>query len=181
MSKNISLWGGISPLGAVLSGRFIFSITESFAVTSGSFAGIEWVGATGAPVSGMLMPYLISYWGEPNSNFTAGAAIAFSFSTATGFDTLGFLAALARKIVLTATTVLVTENWIIWAERDNQWDPIPSYAFLGLVFRIAGSRFSWDIGAILPMEISREGISGLGGGGAPFIPLPWISMTYRIQ
>ncbi len=181
LSKNISLWGGISPLGAVLSGRFILSITESFAVTSGSFAGIEWVGVTGAPVSGMLMPYLISSWGEPNSNFTAGAAVAFSFSTASGFDTLGFLTALAGKIVLTATTALVTENWIIWAERDNQWDPIPGYAFFGLVFRIAGSRFSWDIGAILPMEISREEISGLGGGGEPFIPLPWISVTYRIR
>ena len=59
-------------------------------------------------------------------------------------------------------------------------------AVSGVVFRIAGSRFSWDIGAILPLLIYEEGgtmgkarIRGAFDG--LWIPVPWISVTYRIR
>ena len=178
LSDNISLWAGISPVAAVLSGRFILTLSDNFALSPGSFAGIEWVGVAGGPVSGMLLPYMIASLGDPDNNISAGAAAAFSFGE-DGFETLGFVAALAGKIVMTATTAIVTENWIIWSKRDDQWDAIPTVAILGAVFRIAGDRFSWDIGAILPLTIEHTGIKGFFDG--TFIPIPWISLTYRVQ
>jgi hypothetical protein len=170
VSKNLSLWGGISPLGAVLSGRFILSISDSLAFTAGSFVGIEWLGISGGPVSGLLLPYLIGSYGEPDSNITVGAAAAFSFGSMNGFDSLGFVAALAGKVVLTSATAIVTENWIIWGKNNGGFDLLTIIG--GLVFRIAGNRFSWDIGAIVPIQSTFEG---------PIIPIPWLSLTYRIQ
>ena len=178
LNQHVAFWGGISPLGALLNARFILTLGRSLAVSAGSFAGIEWVGVTDGPVSGLLLPYVLTSWGEPNNNITAGGAFAFTIDTAGGFQALGAVAVLGGKLVLTATTALVTENWFIWGKEDDTWQAAPLVGIFGLVFRIAGSRFSWDIGALLPIWISG-GISGFVEGA--YIPLPWISLTYRIM
>ena len=192
MGKHVSFWGGISPAGALLSGRFIAPIGESFAVSAGSFAAIEWLGAGGGPVSGLLLPYSLFSWGKSNNNITAGGGAAFWFNADTGSEMVGVVAVLGGKLVLTATTALVTENWIVWGKLyadeilDHEWYGIPLVAASGLIFRIAGNRFSWDIGAVLPLMILDEtrpaGTARIRGAfDGLWIPIPWISVTYRIR
>jgi hypothetical protein len=48
------------------------------------------------------------------------------------------------------------------------------------VFRIAGNRLSWDIGATIPCEIDLNGVHSMFGGTA-YIPIPLITVTYRID
>ena len=192
MGEHVSFWGGISPVGALLSGRLIAPIGAFFAVSAGSFAGIEWVGAGGGPVSGLLLPYALFSGGKSNNNITAGGGAAFWFNSQTGSEMVGAVAAVGGKLVLTATTALVTENWIVWGKvyspqtLEHRWYAIPLFACSGLVFRIAGSRFGWDIGAVLPLLVLDEGgptgtvrIRGVLDG--LWIPIPWISVTYRIR
>ena len=191
LSDHVSFWAGISPLAAVFSGRFIATIAETFAVSVGSFAGLEWVGITSSAFSGMVLPYGLVSYGKSNNNVTIGGGPAFFLSTDTGFDTIGAVAVVGGKLVLTATTALVTENWVVWGKKyspaalEPKWSELPSFIAPSLVFRIAGMRFSWDIGAVLPLmsyydsEKDKERIGGLGGG--IWIPIPWISVTYRIQ
>jgi hypothetical protein len=62
----------------------------------------------------------------------------------------------------------------------------PTINVVGLSFRIAGSRLSWDIGAVVPLFLyddpnSPEGVRLSGIGGDAIIPLPLISLTYRID
>jgi preprotein translocase subunit YajC len=196
LTENITIWGGISVPGALVSARFTSTFGDSFGISAGSFAGIYWVGPSSGPVSGLLIPYALSSWGEPNSNLTVGAGVPISFGPPDPlrpprgyFDVSAVIGAIGGKSILTSTTALVTENWVIWGKRSifnsetgelisENWDSIPIFAVLGLVFRIADSRLSWDIGAFLPLDISREGIKGIGGG--PFIPFPLVSLTYRI-
>jgi len=197
LTENITLWGGISVPGALVSARFTSTLGDSFAYSAGSFAGVNWIGTASTGLSGLLIPYTLSSWGEPNSNLTLGAGMPVSFGPPNPsgpprgfFDIIGVIGAIGGKSILTSTTALVTENWVIWGRRSifnpetgelisENWDSIPILAALGLVFRIADSRFSWDIGAVLPLDISREGIKGIGGG--PFIPIPLVSLTYRIS
>ncbi|MBI9104621.1 MAG: hypothetical protein JEY99_19550 [Spirochaetales bacterium] len=101
---------------------------------------------------------------------------------------------LGRKWVLSDTTAIVTENWIIWgkiSEYSNDyetsfkaWDFIPLAAVPGIAFRIAGEKFSWDIGAVLPLWVEKMSgqyyVEGLGGRNT-FVPIPLISLTYRID
>jgi hypothetical protein len=177
LSRFVSLWGGISPAGALLSARAIASLNR-LAFSAGSFIGLEWVGAMGGPVSGLLLPYALASWGEPDNNLSIGGALAFGFGSEQGFRSVGAVVEVGGKMVLTATTALVTENWLIWSVADGKWDPVPLAAIVGLVFRIAGSRFSWDIGALLPLQV-RGGLAGYFDGA--FIPVPWVSLTYRIR
>lgn len=192
IGEHASLWAGISPVGALFSGRLIASIGGSFAVSVGSFAGIEWLGAGGGPVSGLLLPYAIFSGGKSSGNITAGGAAALWFTSDTGSELVGAVGVIGGKLVLTATTALVTENWIVWGKLyspdilDHRWYGIPVAAISGLVFRIAGDRFTWDIGAILPLLILDEStalrtarIRGIIDD--LWIPIPWISVTYRIQ
>jgi hypothetical protein len=191
LGDHVSFWAGISPVAAVFSGRFIATIAETFAISVGSFAGLEWVGTTSSAFSGMVLPYGLASYGKSNNNVTIGGGPAFFLSTDTGLETVGAVAVLGGKLVLTATTALVTENWVVWGKRyslaalEPRWDALPLFIVPGLVFRIAGMRFSWDIGAVLPLqsyydvESNRDRIGGLGGG--VWIPIPWISVTYRIR
>ena len=189
LNKNISFWGGISPIGALFSGRFIATLSESFAMSAGTFIGLEWIGAGGGPVSGLMMPYGLFSAGKSNNNFTAGGAAVFLFNSSTGFETIAAVAVLGGKIVLTSTTALVTENWIIWGKGyfpeflESRWKPWPILICPALAFRIAGSRFSWDIGAVMPLStVDEDGTAKLGGVfGDAWIPLPWLSVTYRIR
>ena len=190
LTENITFWGGISFPGALLSARFTSNFGDSLALSAGSFAGTQWIGPTSMGFSGILMPYVLSSWGEPDNNLTLGAGVPFAFGFFGTDNPTGVIGAIGGKTVLTSNAALVTENWAIWGRRfdfnpnntgttTEEWDPIPLAAALGLAFRIADSRFSWDIGAILPLSIDSSGVRGALGGA--FIPVPLISLTFRIQ
>lgn len=185
VNQHFSLWGGISIPGAIVSARYISSITDDTAISFGTFAGISWIEFTG-----MLIPYTIFSKGTPENNFTAGGGVLLNFTT-TSFDFDAAVLVLGGKWVLSDTTAIVTENWIIWGEMDINndsitpgWDPIPIVALPAVSFRVAGEKFSWDMGALLPILIQKTNgsyqVEGLGGDWA-FIPVPLISLTYRID
>jgi len=180
LNDYVSFWGGISPLGALASARGILPLGRSVAVSAGAFAGLEWVGILGEPVAGLFLPYLLVSWGEPENNLTLGASWAFAASPSGGFDSLGLVAVVGGKVVLTATTALLSENWLVWGElsEGQGWEAAPLYGVFGLAFRIAGGRLSWDIGALMPLRLAG-GVEGVFDGS--FLPLPWLSLTYRIR
>jgi len=180
LGNHVSLWAGISPLGAIASARGILKLGDSVVASAGMFAGIEWQGMLGDQVGGLFLPYLLGSWGEPDNNITIGGSWAVSTSSSEGLDSLGVVAVIGGKRVLTATTALVFENWLIWAEgsSDADWRAVPRVGVFGLAFRIAASRLSWDIGAVVPLDFA-DGIGGIGEG--PVVPLPWLSLTYRIR
>ncbi len=192
VNDNISLWGGISIPGALVSARYILQIGEKSAISVGSFAGLSWL-----EFLGLLIPYTVFSTGSPENNFTVGAGAVFGFDEAS-FELNAAILAIGGKTVLSDTTAIVTETWIIWGEMRNfpagestedipytsSWDYLPIAAVPGIAFRIAGEKFSWDIGAVLPlMAEKQEGkyhIEGIGGETG-FIPIPLISLTYRID
>ncbi|MBN1835276.1 MAG: hypothetical protein JW820_05450 [Spirochaetales bacterium] len=180
LNRYVSFWGGISPVGALASARGILPLGGRLAVSAGSFVGLEWLSILGEPVAGLLLPYVLASWGEPENNLTVGCAWAVTIGGADGFRSFGLVAMVGGKIVLTATTALVSENWLIWGERSEGagFDAIPVSGLFGLAFRIAGGRLSWDIGAVMPLGFDG-GVSGLFDG--TFVPLPWLSLTYRIR
>ncbi len=180
LSDHVSLWAGISPLGAIASARGILNLGDYVVASAGMFAGIEWQGMFGDQVGGLFLPYLLVSWGEQENNLTLGGSWAISTTASAGFDSLGAVAVIGGKHVLTATTALVSENWLIWAEESSggDWGAIPRFGVFGLALRIAGNRLSWDIGAIVPLDFT-DGIGGIGDG--PVVPLPWLSLTYRIR
>jgi hypothetical protein len=181
LNDYLSFWAGISPLGAVASARGILPLGSSGALSVGTFVGLEWLlGLTGQPLTGLFMPYVLASWGEPENNLTVGCAWALAADRLNGLQSYGLVAVAGGKIVLTATTALVSENWLIWGERapGAGWDGVPLAGVFALAFRIAGDRLSWDIGAVAPLGFDG-GVTGLFGG--KFIPLPWLSVTYRIR
>lgn len=189
VNEHFSLWGGVSIPGALVSARFIMDLGEKAALSLGSFAGVSWLEFTG-----LLIPYAVFSLGAPENNFTAAAGVVFGF----GEDGFGFDAAvlvLGGKWVVSSTTAIVLENWFIWGEMTDvfdlvtfetrtAWDPMPIFMVPGAAFRIAGEKFSWDIGAVLPILIEKEEgvyqVEGLAGEWG-FIPVPLISLTYRID
>jgi hypothetical protein len=179
LNDYVSFWGGISPLGAVASARAILPLGRSAAASAGAFVGLEWLSMLGEPVAGLFLPYLLVSWGEPENNLTVGGSWAFSASPSEGFDSLGLVAVVGGKVVLTATTALVSENWLVWGELSagQGWEAAPLFGVFGVAFRIAGGRLSWDIGALMPLRLAG-GVEGIFDG--TFIPLPWLSLTYRI-
>lgn len=180
LGNHASLWAGISPLGAIASIRGILDFGDSVSASAGLFAGIEWQGMLGSQVGGLFLPYLLVSWGEPENNLTLGGSWALSATASGGLDSLAAVAVIGGKRVLTATTALVSENWMIWTEEisNGNWDAIPAIGVFGLAIRIAGNRLSWDIGALIPLDFT-DGIGGIGDG--PVVPLPWLSLTYRIR
>lgn len=176
LNEHASLWAGVSIPGLVLSARYIMTPTDRFALSVGSFAGLVW---TVVPPTGAVLPYVVASWGEPNSNFTLGLSpiITFNFGSETPLALSGVVLPLGGKMVLTSTTSLIFENWIIW----TKWDVVPRFLFPAVVFRIAGQRLSWDIGAVLPLFINDFDYRLGGLGGSVIFPLPILGVTYRID
>ncbi len=192
VNRNFSLWGGISIPGAIVSARFIMGLGKQAALSLGSFAGLSWI-----EFAGLFIPYLVFSAGTPENNFTAGAGGLFTF-TDNGFTINAAILCLGGKFVLSDSTALITENWIVWgkmpsytdspdsffSEGQGDWDYMPVAACPGIAFRIADEILGWDIGAILPFRISildgRYTVEGLGGVNI-FIPIPVLSLTYRID
>ena len=175
LTNNISLWAGISVPGLLVSGRFSFYLAPTVGMTIGAFTGVEWFEGRA-----LVLPYTIMSFGSPNRNLSVGGAAVYTFGDS-GLD--GAVGVIGGKIVLTPTTALVTENWAMWDFSQNV--PWPSFNVIGLSFRIAGTRLSWDIGAVVVLTVLKSDETGkyvLGGiADETVIPLPLISLTYRID
>ena len=197
LNEHVSFWGGISIPGALVSARYTFKLTQKEAFSLGTFAGASWI-----DFYGMFIPYAIFSTGSPDHNFTVGAGAAIGYDDS-GIDLDGSVLVLGGKWVVSDSAAIVTENWIVWgkmpdyinpyldpygetdfAQTEYEWSPIPLAVVPGIAFRIAGEKFSWDIGAILPVLISKEEgefiVGGLEGENS-FIPIPVLSFTYRID
>ena len=151
----------------------------------GSFVGASWFDLSLGP---LVLPYALVSLGEDDNNLTMGSGFMMTFSD--GFEVPGVVFAIGGKRTLTATTAVVTENWIVWARRDlydvatgpdpGFWSPVPFLIAPSAAFRIANNRISWDIGAVVPLIIDGDSVSGLSLN-TPVIPIPILSLTYRIR
>lgn len=220
LNEHFSFWSGISVPGFLLNARYIASPTPNFAVSFGSFIGLSWFDNFSY---GGIIPYCIASWGEPNNNITLGAApfILYDRTAESAMEFEGVIATIGGKKVITSTTSLIFENWIVWGKwptygpmapvadfwdvhedyiSDYYWDFVPSYILPAVCFRIAGQRISWDVGFVIPLEIVNTkdveveseieeefgyfkniGYKLQGLGGEFIIPIPIISITYRID
>lgn len=178
VSNNFSLWGGVSIPGALLNGRFSVNIGESVGLSAGSFVGVSWIEWVG-----IVLPYTIISVGNVNQNVTAALGMPVVLSYERGIRIAGVLGAIAGKIVLSPKASIIAENWILLLDDYGEWDGTPLFFIPGIVFRIAGSRFSWDIGAVLPMLLDHgyDGDLTFGGVIGDIFPLPLLSFTYRIN
>ncbi len=177
LAERFSLWGGISIPGALASLRYAAPLGDSAALSLGAFAGATWI----EPV-GVLLPYAICSLGRPNRNFTLGFGAPFTLSASAPFHLAGLLGAIGGKIIVSRSASIVTETWILALSGGGAWDSLELLAVPAAVFRIAGGRLSWDLGALVPLTLStREGWSFGGLEGGPVVPIPVISITYRIQ
>lgn len=181
----LSVWGGVSIPGALFSLRASLRAGESIGLSAGSFVGASWLDLDFGP---LVLPYALVSYGENDNNLTVGSGFMMTFSE--GFNIPGAVVAIGGKRTLTATTAVVSENWIVWAERSyfdataersvDFWTPVPLVIAPSLVFRIANNRLSWDIGAVVPFIIQNEDNQGFYLND-PVIPIPVLSVTYRIR
>jgi hypothetical protein len=160
LTDTVSLWGGVSIPGLVLSARLAYEPAPALGLSAGTFIGAEWFEFTT-----LALPYALASFGTPNRNITVGGGPIFTFfGTADDRPFEGAVLALGGKTVFT-----------------------PS-----VVFRIAGSRLSWDLGAVVSFTLAwgdggsngddrtgRLRLEGLVDGTV--VPLPLVSVTYRID
>ena len=180
ITQSLSVWGGISIPGALFSLRGSFAVAQSMGLSIGSFVGASWLDLSLGP---LVLPYALVSFGDPIDNLTIGSGFAMTFSD--GFSIPGVVLAIGGKRAINAGSAIVTENWIVWTERfvdggDDALSWVPFAIAPSAVFRIAGNRLSWDIGAVVPFFID-------GSPGGPYtlqdpvIPIPVLSLTYRIS
>ena len=198
VTDHFSLWGGLSIPGAIMDARYGTAIGERFGLSSGSFVGVIFF----EPVSLILLPYVIVSVGSPNQNGTFGiGGVFYSSDSSLQTYTVGGVAAIAGKIVLSQTASIITENWIMVLgnhEASGWTSDMPVIAVIpAVIFRIAGSRFSWDIGITMPFgffdrydyvwdadtETDTETYLGYGFQWLleQPIPIPIVEFTYRIR
>jgi len=177
-SPHLSVWGGISIPGALGNLRYSLDIGGSSALSLGSFVGMTWM----EPI-GLVMPYGIFSLGDPDRNLTAALAVPMTFSAADPYLVAGAILALGGKSVVSRTASLVTENWFFWNSDGGAWSRVQLLVFPSIAFRIAGGRFSWDIGAVLPFELTVSSRVWHFGGvfDGSFMPIPLLSFTYRLH
>ncbi len=209
-SEHFSMWGALSIPGALFNARLSTSIGDTVGLSAGSFLGViflEWGHA-------LAMPYVIGSFGSVNQNFTIGAAAPFYIDIAheipvagggevlTTYGVTGGVMAIGGKIVLSQTASIVTENWIaVLTEYWNgAWRSPMIFAIPTVAFRIAGSRFSCDVGIGMGMYYMRSSEDTPWEeveAGADYvktwgdyefdwitdvpIPIPILSVTYRIR
>ncbi len=178
VTQSLSVWGGISIPGALFSLRGSFRVGSSTGLSVGGFLGASWLELELGP---LVLPYALASFGDPTDSFTIGSGFAMTFSD--GFTIPGVVLALGGKRAINPGSAVVIENWIIWAKRSGEGtealDWVPRAFAPAAVFRIAGNRLSWDIGAVVPVLVD-----GPRGGPYfvqdPVIPIPILSVTYRI-
>ena len=172
-----SAWAAVSFPGALANLRWSSHAEGRFALSVGALAAAIWTDP-----AGLAMPYAIASFGHENRNLTIGAGAPFAWWSGETIRPVGAAFTVAGKTIVSATTSVVTENWIVlpsdsWARGRVEATVLPA-----AVFRIAGERFSWDIGAVVPLFVNREGgalVEGLMD--RTVIPIPILSITYRID
>lgn len=178
ISPRLSAWGGISIPGALVNLRYSTPIGGRAGLSLGSFLGASWLDP-----AGVLLPYVIGSFGHPNRNLTLGLGVPFAWGLGKTFRPVGLVGAIGGKIIVSASASIVTENWIVGVIDGWTWSELNVLLVPAAVFRIAGSRLSWDIGAVVPLSVvMRDGgvaLEGLVGGSV--IPIPLLSVTYRID
>ncbi len=178
ISPRFSVWGGVSIPGAVVNLRYSTPFGQKSALSLGTFAGLVWFDWPGA-----VLPYAIVSFGHPNRNLTLGTGVPFVWTQDRAIRPVGILGAIGVKIIVSASASVVTENWIMAYSDGWTWNSLDMYLFPSAVFRIAGARLSWDIGALVPLWLGyRDGslmLEGMFGGTV--IPIPILSITYRID
>ena len=178
VSEHFSLWLGTSIPGALVSLRWSSMLGPRSALSLGTFLGLGWLDTIG-----IALPYAIASVGHQNRNLSLGGGVPFAWDADGGFRPIAAVLAIGGKVIVSSTASIVTENWIIAASDGWVWDRLELYLFPSAVFRIAGNRLSWDIGAILPLGYrERDGAYILSGitEGATF-PIPILSVTYRVD
>lgn len=180
----LSVWGGISVPGALFSLRVSIQVGQSTGMSAGSFVGASWFDLGLGP---LVLPYGVVSFGEDDNNITIGSGFMMTFNE--GFDIPGAVFAVGGKRTLTATTAIVTENWVVWTKRssynpttemsEENWTGVPLVIAPAAAFRIVNNRLSWDIGAVVPLIIN--GSPGNYFLNDPVIPIPILSVTYRIR
>ena len=179
VTERLSAWGGISIPGAIANLRYSVQPMDRLAISFGSFAGMTWT----SPRAGAVMPYAIASFGVPDRNFTAAAAFPFAVSEDDSPYAAGAFAAFGWKTIVSRTASIIVETWIFYNSDMGRWREIDIVAIPAVAFRIAGGRFSWDIGVFLPTQLASldTGYAFTGMGAGPFIPLPILSLTYRLR
>jgi hypothetical protein len=179
VTPRVSAWGGISLPGAIGNLRWSVSPLDRLALSFGTFAGRIW----NEPWSTLVLPYALVSFGVPDRNTTAAVAVSLVDSHETSPFVGGALFALGRKAIVSRTAAVVVEAWFFLDSDGGRWKDVSLAAVPAAVFRIAGGRLSWDIGAFLPMHFASfdtgEALTGFATGS--FIPLPILSLTYRLQ
>jgi hypothetical protein len=129
---------------------------------------------------GLFIPYFLASFGSENRNLTVGAGGAVSFANpapSAFLDYAALVVVLGGKLPLSSTTAIITENWVVFPDfQTTAPDPTIVMAFPTAVFRIAGNRLSWDIGATFPFEARSSGVRATLG-----FPMPILTVTYRIN
>ena len=158
LNEHFSLWGGLSIPGMLINFRGSFEPRESIGVSVGALSVITFV-----DFSAILLPYVISSFGTENQNLTIGAGIPFVVGGIVDGDfSLGGAFVVGGKIVISKTASLITENWVLFFWNYNSFDSSDSFGwarftlFPSIAIRIAGSRFSWDIGITMPVGVSTD-------------------------
>jgi hypothetical protein len=196
-SEHFSVWGALSIPGMLVNARYSFSPSERIGISVGSFATVIFIDIE----STVLLPYVIASFGTLHQNFTIGLAVPFFTSSIISYDYMvtGGILAVGGKIVLSSAASIVTENWIgALCSSSNggsafTFDGV--YIVPSIAFRVAGSRFSWDIGITMPFvytpqeewnysvdpPVRTTGTFGLQWLMGDPIPLPIVGITYRIN
>lgn len=175
LSNRLSLWAGVSIPGAVVNLRWAFEPADRLAISVGGLAGMIWTD------TGLLgLPYVLASFGHENRNISIGAGLPITWTPSEGMQTRAAVGTIAGKIIVSPTSSVVTENWIVFheGESDGWW---AATCLPAAVFRIAGERLSWDIGLVLPVTVdpgAENPVSGLADG--TLIPIPLLSVTYRL-
>jgi hypothetical protein len=86
-------------------------------------------------------------FGVPDRNTTAAVAVSLVDSHETSPFVGGALFALGRKAIVSRTAAVVVEAWFFLDSDGGRWKDVSRAAGPAAVFRIAGGRLSWDIGA----------------------------------
>lgn len=177
ITDRMSAWAAVSFPGAVANLRWSSHAAGPFAVSAGALAGLVWTDP-----AGLVMPYAIASFGHENRNITAGLGVPFAWWSGAAIQPVGIAATLAGKIIVSPSSSVVTENWVVFPSEGWSDGQVEATVMPAAVFRIAGERFSWDIGAVVPLFVNRAGRAIVEGLlDSTVIPIPILSVTYRID
>ena len=157
ITRNISLWGGATPVGTAINARVSFEIARGvIGVSMGSYVFFNPLGS----MTDFVVPFAITSIGSGSFNLTVGLGGIFTMTTnlPISFDFVSVAVVLGGIIPLSSTVGILTENWLL-LPYDTLYDAFgqtPTCVSV-LVVRISGRRLSWDLGLALPFTFGPTG------------------------